>query len=251
MAVNDQILEDVKNKYLDGEGLATLWSLIKSKFQDKATLADILADYAKLDDIANAIHLGGVVNDLDEVEEPVKGDVYFIQGTAKEYLYDGDKWVELGDESLYLTKEEFNEFIGEPSVPADENGEGGKEATGLQKTLEELEEKISQADSGLTERVEALEEAVGVPSADATESEDAVEATGLFKELEELKEIVGQETIVADPENNIEAQAGSGLIERIERIESNMKPDGSLTIDTLTAADVIAICSDPVVEETP
>lgn len=251
MAANEQILEDVKNKYLDGEGLATLWSLIKTKFQDKAGLADILADYAKLGDLTDVIHFGGVINNLEEVEDPQKGDIYLVQDTAKEYIYDGNQWVELGDESLYLTKNEFQEFIGEPSVPADENGEGGKEATGLQKTLEELEEKISQADSGLEERVEALEEAVGVPSAEATEEEEAVEATGIFKEIEELKELVGKETVPGNPEAGIEAQPGSGLIERVERIESNMKPDGTLTIDTLTASDVIAICSDPIEVVTP
>lgn len=58
---------------------------------------------ASVADLAGAMHFEGVVtgNTLPDASSYTKGDV-ILKGT-KEYVHDGSKWVELGDEGIYLT----------------------------------------------------------------------------------------------------------------------------------------------------
>lgn len=70
-----------------------------------------------LKDLANAMHFLGPVTptsdqkDLDAIadtyENPAKGDVVIITTNAKEYVYDGSTWRELGDESQHASKAEL------------------------------------------------------------------------------------------------------------------------------------------------
>lgn len=62
-------------------------------------------------DLAGAMHFVGVVGEGEtaddlygEDEEAKAGDVYVNSKTAKEYVYDGSAWVELGDEGAWDTK---------------------------------------------------------------------------------------------------------------------------------------------------
>ena len=54
--------------------------------------------------LAGAMHFAGVVANGERPASPKQGDIIIEEGTSKEYVYDGKKWVELGDESLYETK---------------------------------------------------------------------------------------------------------------------------------------------------
>ena len=70
--------------------------------------------------LANAMHFRGVVTraegqDTDEaaiaanIANPKEGDVVVVTDSSKEYVYDGKKWVELGDETLYATNAKLTE----------------------------------------------------------------------------------------------------------------------------------------------
>lgn len=69
------------------------------------TTAKQVEDFVKASvaDLAGAMHFEGVVtgDTLPDASGYAKGDV-ILMGT-KEYVHDGSKWVELGDEGIYLT----------------------------------------------------------------------------------------------------------------------------------------------------
>ena len=54
--------------------------------------------------LTGAMHFAGVVANGERPASPKQGDIIIEEGTSKEYVYDGKKWVELGDEGLYVTK---------------------------------------------------------------------------------------------------------------------------------------------------
>jgi hypothetical protein len=74
---------------VDSENLAT----------SKAIAAYISGEIA---DLAGAMHFIGVVEALPE--EAKAGDIVILKDTTTEYVYDGSKWVELGDEGNHATK---------------------------------------------------------------------------------------------------------------------------------------------------
>lgn len=69
--------------------------------------------------LVGAMHFIGPYDSLEAVEEATNGDVVIIPSTSKEYVYydDGvgetsvDNWIELGDESIYATKNELTAAI--------------------------------------------------------------------------------------------------------------------------------------------
>jgi hypothetical protein len=73
----------------DSENLAT-----------SKAIAAYISDEIK--DLAGAMHFIGVVEALPE--EAAAGDIVILKDTTTEYVYDGDKWVELGDEGNHATK---------------------------------------------------------------------------------------------------------------------------------------------------
>lgn len=85
---------------------------------------------ATRDDIASlqgAMHFHGMVatdptswpnpadnpNTTTTNEGYVSGDVVILQGTAKEFVFNGTTWLELGDETIYAVKEVVNEQFAE------------------------------------------------------------------------------------------------------------------------------------------
>ena len=69
--------------------------------------------------LANAMHFRAVVTRAEgqatdqaaidaQVKDPKQGDVVVVTDSSKEYVYDGKKWVELGDETLYATNAELS-----------------------------------------------------------------------------------------------------------------------------------------------
>ena len=73
----------------DSENLAT----------SKAIAAYISGE---IKDLAGAMHFVGVVEALPE--EAKAGDIVILKDTTTEFVYDGSKWVELGDEGNHATK---------------------------------------------------------------------------------------------------------------------------------------------------
>lgn len=68
--------------------------------------------------LANAMHFRGVVTRGEgeddkiaiaaKITDPKQGDVVVVTNSSKEYVYDGERWVELGDETLYATDAELS-----------------------------------------------------------------------------------------------------------------------------------------------
>ena len=61
-------------------------------------------------DLAGAMHFRGAVTAPSAITDPKAGDIVIITSTSKEYVYNGNEWVELGDEVLYATKAEVSAY---------------------------------------------------------------------------------------------------------------------------------------------
>lgn len=97
---------------LDGKQATVVWNTAYDAEDNKAaTMADVTNAVAGL---SGAMHFVGVsttdpatgtvtIDDKPEYS-PAAGDVVIYEATHKEYVYDGEKWVELGDESSYAVK---------------------------------------------------------------------------------------------------------------------------------------------------
>lgn len=87
------------------EGTLSLPTGNTSSTKEGLTTAAQVENFVKASvaDLAGAMHFKGVVtgNTLPDASGYNKGDV-ILMGT-KEYVHDGSKWVELGDEGIYLT----------------------------------------------------------------------------------------------------------------------------------------------------
>ena len=56
----------------------------------------------QLNALDNATHFRGVVTSLDDITDPIDGDIVYVG--VKEYIYYNNKWNEMGDETIYVTK---------------------------------------------------------------------------------------------------------------------------------------------------
>ena len=83
-----------------------------------ATAENPVVTMDDIKDLAGAMHFRGAITpnegetDLEalarEITDPASGDVAIITTTSKEYVYNGESWIELGDEVLYATKAEVS-----------------------------------------------------------------------------------------------------------------------------------------------
>lgn len=55
-------------------------------------------------DLAGAMHFEGIVNAIPPTGDYSSGDLVILEGTNKEYVFDGTNWLELGDEGTHATK---------------------------------------------------------------------------------------------------------------------------------------------------
>ena len=97
---------------LDGKQATVVWNTAYDASSNKAaTMADVNSAVSGL---SGAMHFVGVsttnpatgtvtIDDKPDYQ-PAAGDVAIYEATHKEYVYDGEKWVELGDESSYAIK---------------------------------------------------------------------------------------------------------------------------------------------------
>ena len=123
-------------------------------------------------DLIGVLHFRGVYNSLDEVDDPKNGDVVIV-GT-KEYVYvnvSGQPagWKELGDEGIYVTKEEAqvehtalsNAIAGvENSLTELINGETTAREQAINQVSEAIDgeiERAENAEDALNLRISALE----------------------------------------------------------------------------------------------
>ncbi len=81
------------------------------------------------------------------------GDVCLYKGTSKEYVYDGTKWIELGDEGSHLTRDEANQKF-ETIANCDAIRTN---VTNLQSDVSGLKTSVGNSDSGLVKDVADLE----------------------------------------------------------------------------------------------
>ena len=61
-------------------------------------------------DLAGAMHFRGAVSVPSEITDPAAGDIVIIKTNSKEYVYNGNDWIELGDEAIYATKAEVSAY---------------------------------------------------------------------------------------------------------------------------------------------
>lgn len=105
-----------------------------------ATVTDITNAISGL---GNVLHFVGVVESLpSSVEDYKTGDVVIVG--SKEYVCDGSKWVELGDESLYVVKGSItNEHIA-----ANANIEKSKLSASAQESLNKADTALQEITAG-------------------------------------------------------------------------------------------------------
>lgn len=80
------------------------------------------------------------------------GDVCLYKGTSKEYVYDGTKWIELGDEGSHLTRDEANKTF-ETIANCDAIR---TDVTNLKSDVSGLKTSVGDSTSGLVKDVAAL-----------------------------------------------------------------------------------------------
>ena len=80
------------------------------------------------------------------------GDVCLYKGTSKEYVYDGTKWIELGDEGSHLTRDEANKTF-ETIAKCDAIR---TDVTTLKSDVSGLKTSVGDSTSGLVKDVAAL-----------------------------------------------------------------------------------------------
>lgn len=168
------------NSYTDQE-ISTLSAVVDGKQDELAfmsgnydktsnkavTASDLSAAVAGL---SGAMHFAGEVETLPStVEGYNSGDVILVGN--KEYVCDGTKWIELGDETIYAVKGDIK------------NADIASDAAIAQSKIAGLVDAL--AAKATNTRVEALETYVG------TASEGSTAATGLTAQVEALESAVG------------------------------------------------------------
>ena len=100
-------LSTVSSDYLKGTVFGKLSNDIGLS---AATTENQVVTKKDIADLAGAMHFRGAVAAPSDVEKPKAGDIVIVASTSKEYVYNGTKWIELGDEALYATKAEVSAY---------------------------------------------------------------------------------------------------------------------------------------------
>ena len=198
-----------------------------------------------------------------------RGDVCLYKGTSKEYVYDGTKWIELGDEGSYLLKTEASstyETIANcdairtnvTNLQIDVNGlkaAVGGDTSGLVKDVTDLKNLTTTHTSSIAANAKAVEDlaagqvttnknsisalqsSLDALTAEVEEKALATDLTAATNRIAELETSVGTDNTkglrkqVADLEGTI-GSATSGLVKDVVDLKTN-KAD----VSTVTALD--------------
>lgn len=181
--------------------------------------------------LTGAVHFRGVVASTDDVENPASGDIVIVG--VKEYVYDGSKWNELGDETIYAVKGNI--------VDADIAANAAIEQSKIAGLGDALDAKydVSEAEK-LEGRVEAIEGLIGDDS--VADQIDAAKA-----------ELIGNEGDAATADTIYGAKAAAAAVAadnealegRVAAIEKDYLKQADKTelnekIDALTTDDIAA-----------
>ena len=83
-----------------GDGLVTAGRVVKYVKDSLAGLTGVMHFLGALDEAPE----GAEVTVAGKKVTAVAGDLVIVSGTSKEYVFDGTRWVELGDEERYVSK---------------------------------------------------------------------------------------------------------------------------------------------------
>lgn len=108
-------LNTVSSDYLKASAFRTLSNDIGLSAASKTNLVVTQND---IKDLAGAMHFRGAaatyngISGLSSTDKPfTAGDVVIVTETSKEYVFNNNAWVELGDETLYATKQQVSNDI--------------------------------------------------------------------------------------------------------------------------------------------
>lgn len=109
---------DTKLASTDFAALSNAIGLSAASAGDKIATQQYVTDAVA--GLTGAMHFRGTVTPkegqtveeaITEIENPAAGDIIIVTTNSKEYVYDGENWVELGDESLYAKNTELQAEI--------------------------------------------------------------------------------------------------------------------------------------------
>lgn len=138
-------------------------------------------------DLAGAMHFEGIVKAIPPTGKYNAGDLVILEGTNKEYVFDGTNWLELGDEGTHATKAALESLedrveVLETNHPKDVATLRGEIATAKSEAIAQADEnagaaieaelaKLTQTNSGSGKYVTTVTQAngkVAVVNADVT-----------------------------------------------------------------------------------
>lgn len=195
-------------------------------------------------EFAGALHYRGAVETYDDLAlktDSEAGDVYIVKDTQTEYIYDGDKWEELGNQLDFSNIETRVETL-ENTVTIHQGNIETLQNTvsGLQEIVGEHTTKIGTLESNvqiLQTSVTDINALLGAPA-----SEDgSVAATGVFAQLQEINgKIANFDYISGVTINGTDAPESEGKAQLFDFTQSNGLP-GLVPVPSdvvLTAEDI-------------
>ena len=158
--------------------------------------------------VTGAMHFAGVIegDDLPVVDSYKPGDVIVLKGNAKEYILIEEgtevktkRWVELGDESLYATKEEVSAISSKLDAKVEELNKKDTELGN--KITEEVGKETGRADAAekaLGKRIDGVEDKIGTKKDEGTVESVYGAIAKLRKDFEDADTAIRGEFAAAD-----------------------------------------------------
>ena len=177
--------------------------------------------------VTGAMHFAGVIegDDLPVVDSYKPGDVIVLKGNAKEYILIEEgtevktkRWVELGDESLYATKEEVSAISSKLDAKVEELNKKDTELGN--KITEEVGKETGRADAAekaLGTRIDGVEAKIGTKNDEGTVESVYGAIAKLRKDSEAADTVIRGEFAAAD--NVIDGKV-TALDARVEAVEN-------------------------------
>ena len=158
--------------------------------------------------VTGAMHFAGVIegSDLPAVDSYKPGDVIVLKGNAKEYILIEEgtevktkKWVELGDESIYATKEEVSAISSKLDTKVKELTDKDTEL-GNQITAKVAEEagRADAAEKALGTRIDGVEAKIGTKNDEGTVESVYGAIAKLRKDFEDADTTIRSDFAAAD-----------------------------------------------------
>lgn len=200
----------------------------------EAAVATAIANAVK--DLEGAIHFRGVFESLDEITDPKSGDVAIVG--VKEYIYDGSKWNELGDETIYLTiATAQKDYVQKTTTIAGIDLQDNITAAEVKEALDLDSMAYAATASGKISTIDSIDDITVAKAGEYTVSGTAVSVPQTYSELD------------VTPAGSVEVKAGTAAAATYQKANSatisavvagdgqtaNYTPAGSVTLPSFTS----------------